>query len=71
VVGELLGIDRPDQIRLAGWFATLLEPYSGAEPPAQAVAASDAIVGYLEDLVDGRWDAPTEDLVGGPRARLP
>jgi len=64
VVGELLGIDRPDQIRLAGWFATLLEPYSGAEPPAHAVAASDAIVGYLEDLVDGRWDAPTEDLVG-------
>jgi cytochrome P450 len=64
VVGELLGIDRPDQDLLAGWFATLFAPYTGAEPPAEAVAASDAVVGYLDDLVDSRWDAPTEDLVG-------
>jgi cytochrome P450 len=64
VVGELLGIDRTDQHRLAGWFATLFAPYTGAEPPADAVAASNAVVGYLEDLVDSRWDAPTEDLVG-------
>jgi cytochrome P450 len=64
VIGELLGIDRTDQRRLASWFATLLAPYSGAEPPAEAVAASDHIVGFLTDLVDGRWAAPTEDLVG-------
>jgi cytochrome P450 len=64
VVGELLGIDRPDQHLLAGWFATLFAPYTGAEPPAEAVAASNAVVGYLDDLVDSRWDAPTEDLVG-------
>jgi cytochrome P450 len=64
VVGELLGIDRPDQDRLAAWFATLLAPYAGGEPPAEAVAASDAIVGYLDDLVGTRWEAPTEDLVG-------
>jgi cytochrome P450 len=64
VIGELLGIDRTDQRRLAGWFATLLAPYSGANPPAQAVAASDHIVGFLTDLVDNRWAAPTEDLVG-------
>jgi cytochrome P450 len=64
VVGELLGIDRPDQQVLAGWFATLLAPYPGGEPPAEARAASDAIVGYLEDLVDRRWEDPTEDLVG-------
>jgi cytochrome P450 len=64
VVGELLGIDRPDQDRLAGWFAVLLAPYTGEEPPVAAVAASDAIVGYLDDLVDCRWDAPTEDLTG-------
>jgi len=64
VLGELLGIDRTDQTRLADWFATLLAPYSGAEPPAGAVAASDHIVGFLTDLVDGRWAAPTEDLVG-------
>ena len=64
VIGELLGIDRTDQRRLVGWFATLLAPYSGAEPPAEAVAASDHIVGLLTDLVDSRWAAPTEDLVG-------
>jgi len=64
VIGELLGIDRTDQRRLVGWFATLLAPYSGAEPPAEAVAASDHIVGFLTDLVDNRWAAPTEDLVG-------
>jgi cytochrome P450 len=64
VIGELLGINRTDQRRLAGWFATLLAPYSGANPPAQAVAASDHIVGFLTDLVDNRWAAPTEDLVG-------
>lgn len=64
VVGELLGIDRSDQSRLSGWFATLFAPYSGPEAPAEAVAASDAVVGYLDDLVDSRWESPTEDLVG-------
>jgi cytochrome P450 len=28
------------------------------------VAASDAIVGFLDDLVASRWESPTEDLVG-------
>jgi cytochrome P450 len=64
VLGELLGIDKVDQVRLAGWFDTLLSPYTGAEPPAEAVVASDSIVGYLNDLVDSRWEIPTEDLVG-------
>ncbi len=64
VLGELLGIDRPDQRRLAGWFATLLTPYSGDSPPPAAVAASDHIVGYLADLVERRWADPTDDLVG-------
>ena len=65
VIGDLLGIDRPDQQRLAGWFATLLAPYAGEAPPA-AVAASDQIVGYLEDLVDrgsARPDGLVRDLV--------
>jgi cytochrome P450 len=64
VLGELLGIDREDQGRLSGWFDTLLAPFSGAEPPPEAVAASDAVTGYLEALVDHRWDHPTEDLAG-------
>ncbi len=64
VVGELLGIDRADQRLLAGWFGALLAPYPGDDPPAGAVAASDAIVGFLDGLVDSRWEAPTDDLVG-------
>jgi cytochrome P450 len=64
VVGELLGIDRPDQDLLGGWFAALLAPYTGGEPPAEAVAGSNAIVGYLDELVDSRWKTPTDDLVG-------
>lgn len=64
VLGELLGLGRTDQHRLAGWFATLFAPYPGAEPPAAAVAASDQIVACLTDLVDNRWERPTEDLVG-------
>jgi cytochrome P450 len=64
VLGELLGIDRTHQRLLGGWFATLLTPHSGPEPPAAAVAASDRIVGFLTDLVDDRWAAPGEDLVG-------
>lgn len=64
VLGELLGIDRAEQRRLAGWFATLFAPDPGGEPPAAAVAASDLIVGFLTELVESRWASPTEDLVG-------
>ncbi len=64
VIGELLGIPRPDQERLAGWFAVLLAPYPGDEPPAPTVAASDSIVASLQELVDQRWVEPTPDLVG-------
>jgi cytochrome P450 len=64
VIGELLGIERGDQERLRREFATLLAPYSGGEPPPEAVAASDSIVGFLTDLVDSRWSAPTPDLIG-------
>ncbi len=54
VLGELLGIDRSEQRRLAGWFATLLTPWDGADPPVDAVAASDHIVDFLGELVDRR-----------------
>ena len=64
VIGELLGIDDGGQERLVGWFATLMAPYSGSTPPPAAVAASDGIVAYLNDLVDRRLAEPTEDLVG-------
>lgn len=64
VIGELLGIDTPGQHQLAGWFATLMTPYSGDTPPPAAVIASDSIVAYLDHLVDQRLAEPTEDLVG-------
>ena len=64
VIGELLGIDADGQESLVAWFATLMAPYSGSTPPPEAVAASDGIVGYLNDLVDQRLATPTEDLVG-------
>ena len=64
VIGELLGIDTAGQQSLAGWFATLMAPYSGSTPPPQAVAASDSIVAFLNELVDERLARPTEDIVG-------
>lgn len=63
VLGALLGIGRSDQRRLGAWFATLLEPHRGPEPPVEAVAASDLVVGFLTHLVDDRWTTPGEDLV--------
>jgi cytochrome P450 len=64
VIGELLGIDQAGQKSLVAWFATLMAPYNGDVPPPDAVAASNGIVGYLNDLVDRRLADPTEDLVG-------
>jgi cytochrome P450 len=48
---------------LRGWFRTLLQPWAGP-PPAEAVAASDAIVGYLEQLVADHREHPADDLIG-------
>jgi cytochrome P450 len=62
VITELLGIPEADRADLGRWFRTLLAPYSGP-PPAKAVAASDAIVGYLTALLDLKRTAPGEDLV--------
>lgn len=63
VLGELMGMAKEDQDRLAGFFEIMLKPYSGP-PPAETVAASNGITGYLEALVDARWVEPTDDLVG-------
>ena len=62
VICELLGIPDADRTDLGRWFRTLLAPYSGP-PPAHAVAASDAIVGYLADLLELKRRQPGEDLV--------
>ncbi len=54
---------KKDQDRLAGYFEIVLRPCSGP-PPAETVAASNRITGYLVTLVDERWAEPTDDLVG-------
>ena len=41
VICELLGIPEPDRADLRRWFADLLAPYAGPQPPA-ATSASDA-----------------------------
>jgi cytochrome P450 len=62
VVSELLGIPEPERADLGRWFRTLLAPHSWP-PPAETVAASDAIVGYLGALLDHKRAEPGEDLV--------
>jgi cytochrome P450 len=62
VIGELLGVPARDREMLHEWFQTLLAPWTG-NPPPEAVAASDGIVGYLADLVDAKRHAPGDDLV--------
>lgn len=62
VIGMLMGIPPADVPALQAWFATLLAPRTG-EPPPEVVAASDAIVGYLEDLVTAKQHHPGDDLV--------
>ena len=63
VIGQLLGIPIAEQPALHGFFVTLLRGWDG-EPPPEAVAASDAIMAYLAELVDRRRSAPADDLVG-------
>jgi cytochrome P450 len=62
VICELLGIPEQDRADVGRWFRTLLAPYSGPRS-AEAVAASDAIVGYLTDLLAFKRAEPGEDLV--------
>jgi len=62
VVSELLGIPEPDRADLGRWFRTLLTPHPWP-PPAETVAASEAIVGYLGALLDRKRAEPGEDLV--------
>jgi cytochrome P450 len=59
VICELLGIPEPDRAGLGRWIRTLLTP----DPGPDAVAASEAIVGYLTDLLDRKRAKPGEDLV--------
>jgi cytochrome P450 len=63
VICELLGIPEEGRANLGRWFADLLAPFAGPQPPAAAVAASDGIVSYLTALLDRTRAAPGVDLV--------
>jgi len=62
VIGELLGIPAGDRPRLHAWFQVLLTGWAG-DPPPEAVEASDGIVAYLRELVEGKRRSPADDLV--------
>ena len=62
VICELLGVARADRAALHDWFGTLLRPWAG-DAPSEAVAASEAIVGYLADMVTAKRRSPGSDLV--------
>lgn len=59
VIGELLGIPEADRADVGRWFRTLLGPPSYAD----ALAASEAIIGYLTALLALKRAEPGEDLV--------
>ncbi len=62
VIAALMGIPESDSHRLHAWFQTLLAPWAG-DPPPEAVAASDGIVGYLAELAAAKRREPADDLV--------
>lgn len=61
VIGELLGIPEDDRAQLHDRFRVLLRGWAG-EPPAEAMAASEGIVGYLRELVTLKQRRPADDL---------
>jgi cytochrome P450 len=63
VICELLGVPQLDRADLGRTLRTLLAPSPGPQPAAEAVAASEMIVGYLTALLDLKRAAPGEDLV--------
>jgi cytochrome P450 len=63
VICELLGVPERDRADLGRWFRTLLAPFTGPRPPAETLAASDALVAYLYALLDRKRAEPGEDLV--------
>jgi cytochrome P450 len=65
VICELLGVPQPDRAALGRGLIELLVPYSTPAEYAEAKAASDAVVGMLEALVEAKQANPGDDLVSG------
>src|SRR5208282_2564181 len=63
VICELLGVPQPDRAKLGEGFTKLLVPTSTPGEYAAAKDASDAVVGMLEALVEGKHKEPGDDLI--------
>ncbi len=63
VICELLGVPPSERAEFGRQLTTLLSPYSTPEEYARAKAASDAVVGLLEGLVETKQAEPADDLV--------
>ena len=61
VISELFGVPEEDRAGFHEAFRTLFQPWSGT-PPAEVVAASDAVVAGLEQLVAAHRSHPADDL---------
>jgi cytochrome P450 len=65
VICELLGVPEKDREPLGRGLTALLVPTTTPEEYARAKAASDLVVGMLEDLVEAKQREPGDDLVSG------
>jgi cytochrome P450 len=63
VICELLGVPEDDRDEFGRQLTTLLSPYSTPEEYDRAKAASDAVVGMLDALVETKQAEPADDLV--------
>jgi len=63
VICELLGVPEADRAALGRGLTSMLVPTSTAPEYARAKEASDAVVGMLGALVEGKQRTPADDLV--------
>lgn len=63
VICELLGVPEPERAALGRGLTSMLVPISDPAEYERARTASDAVVGMLRALVQGKQDAPGDDLI--------
>ncbi|MET9482759.1 cytochrome P450 [Streptomyces sp. NPDC006638] len=61
-IGDLLGVPREDQGRFREWSDRMFT--TSPDTLQAAVAAREALIGYLAAMVQERRSAPTDDLLG-------
>jgi len=63
VICELLGIPEPDRAPLGAAFTALFLPADGPEPPPEAIAGAQHIIGYLDHITVHKKEHPDDDLI--------